>query len=150
MTTMNNWQIRPFSPEDTDQVVHLWQRCGLLVSWNNPWQDIERKVSHSPELFLVAVNDQHELIASIMIGYDGHRANINYLAVSPDLQGQGLGKKLMAVAEQKLIALGCPKINLFVRATNTKVLDFYDRQDFHRETSAALGKRLIEDDPYTV
>ncbi|WP_428243976.1 GNAT family acetyltransferase [Gynuella sp.] len=147
---MSNWQIRPFLPEDTDQVIQLWKRCGLLVSWNNPWTDIERKINHSPELFLVATNEQQQVLASIMIGYDGHRASINYLAVSPELQGQGLGMKLMSIAEQKLIALGCPKINLFVRASNTKVLDFYDHQDFHRETSVAFGKRLIEDDPYTV
>ena len=145
----NDYRIRQFMPTDTDQVVDLWQHCGLLVAWNNPWQDIERKVKHSPELFLVAA-DGDKIIASIMVGYDGHRANINYLAVAPELQGQGLGLKLMQIAEQKLIELGCPKINLFVRATNTKVLDFYDHQDYIRETSVALGKRLIEDDPYQI
>ena len=64
-------------------------------------------------------------MASIMIGYGGHRGSANQLAVNPDLSGAGYGKHLMAAAERLLILQGCPKINLCVRAVNDKVVEFY-------------------------
>jgi hypothetical protein len=31
-------------------------------------------------------------MASIMIGYDGHRESINYLAVDPDIRAQAMAR----------------------------------------------------------
>ena len=38
--------IRPFRREDTEAVVALWRRAGLVVPWNDPYRDIERKLRH--------------------------------------------------------------------------------------------------------
>lgn len=142
--------IRTYQDKDQSQVIALWKECGLLVAWNNPYTDIERKVSHSPDLFFVVENEQNsdEITAVVMVGYDGHRGNINYLAVKPELQGSGLGKSIMAFSEKTLIERGCPKINLFVRATNSKVIQFYKGLGFTVETAVGIGKRLIDDDSY--
>ena len=81
-----------------------------------------------------------------MGGYEGHRGWVNYLAVNPDFQRQGFGRQIMAHLENKLVELGCPKINLQVRMGNTSALIFYDRIGYKEDRVVSLGKRLIKDD----
>lgn len=137
-------QLRPYRPADETAVVGLWKACGLTRPWNDPHKDIARKLTTQPELFRVGEVDG-QLVATAMIGYDGHRGWVYYLAVHPEFQGRGYGRMLMAHAEALLIERGCPKINLLVRKTNEAVLAFYDRLGYGRDAAVSLGKRLIPD-----
>ncbi|MGQ7957408.1 GNAT family acetyltransferase [Pseudomonas sp. SP16.1] len=137
--------IRPFQPADEAAVIDLWQRCELTRPWNDPQQDIRRKLGVQPELFLVGEVDG-QLVASAMAGFDGHRGWVNYLAVCPTQRRRGLGRQLMTAVEQRLEALGCPKLNLQVRDGNQAVLAFYERLGYRIEPLVSLGKRLIADD----
>lgn len=137
--------IRPFQPADQAAVIDLWQRCELTRPWNDPQQDIRRKLGVQPELFLVGERDGR-LVASAMAGFDGHRGWVNYLAVCPTQRRRGLGRQLMTAVEQRLEALGCPKLNLQVRDGNQAVLAFYERLGYRVEPLTSLGKRLIADD----
>ncbi|MGN7223823.1 GNAT family acetyltransferase [Curtobacterium flaccumfaciens] len=151
------YRIRPFRTEDTDAVVALWESCGLVRPWNDPRRDIARKLTVQPELFLVAEPDATDgddtdtdtagagVVAAGMAGFDGHRGWVNYLAVRPDLQGSGLGRTLMAEFERLLTDLGCPKLNLQVRAGNEQVLGFYASLGYTDDRTVSLGKRLIPD-----
>ena len=138
-------EVRPYQPADKTEVVALWQAAGLVVPWNDPYKDIERKLQVQPEGFLVALEDQH-IVGSVMAGYDGHRGWINYLAVDPAFQGKGIGVRLVAEAEVYLRSLGCPKINLQVRASNERVIAFYEAVGFKRDEVLSMGKRLEPDD----
>ncbi len=138
-------QIRVFEKSDDDAVVQLWIECGLVVPWNNPRSDIQRKLKVQPEMFLVACIDER-IIGSVMAGYDGHRGWINYLAVLPEFQGRGIAFKLMNCAEEMLRNMNCPKINLQVRTSNKTVIEFYKRIGFRVDDAVSLGKRLIPDD----
>jgi ribosomal protein S18 acetylase RimI-like enzyme len=138
-------EIRPFRRDDTAAVVALWQACGLTRPWNDPYKDIERKLTEQPELFLVAEREG-QVLGSAMIGFDGHRGWVYYLAVAPGHQRMRLGRRLMERAEQLLIERGCPKINLLVRSTNAGVLAFYEKLGYARDEAVPLGKRLIPDD----
>jgi ribosomal protein S18 acetylase RimI-like enzyme len=137
-------RIRPFHADDEGAVVALWERCGLTRPWNDPRKDIARKLTVQPELFLVGEIDS-EVVASIMAGYEGHRGWVNYLAVSPALRRKGLGKALMQEVEQRLLARGCPKINMQVRSSNADAIAFYRRLGYAPDEAVALGKRLIPD-----
>ncbi len=138
-------EIRVFALQDSEAVVQLWHDCGLYRPWNDPHKDIARKLSVSPELFWVGVDEQGEVMASIMVGYDGHRGWINYLAVHPKHQRQGHARQLMQRAEAELTALGCPKLNLQVRAGNEAVIAFYESLGYGDDQTVSLGKRLIPD-----
>ncbi len=138
--------IRPFEPEDESAVVALWQTCGLTRPWNNPQADIARKRSTQPELFLVGVLGG-VLVATAMVGYDGHRGWVNYLAVAPGARRQALGRSLMQDAERLLLARGCPKLNLQVRCGNADVIAFYQQLGYVQDDVLSLGKRLIHDSP---
>ena len=136
--------IRPFQLADTDAVIELWQDAGLTRPWNDPRRDIDRKLTVQPELFLVTELETR-VIATAMIGFDGHRGWVSYFAVDAAHRGTGLGRELMAEAERLLIELGCPKIMLMVRHDNTTVVDLYEHLGYEQETTLLLGKRLIPD-----
>ncbi len=138
-------EIRPFQISDEELVVQLWIDCGLVVPWNDPHRDIQRKLQVQPEMFLVACVDD-QIIGTVMAGYDGHRGWINYLAVHPQHQRTGLATRMMDEAEALLRAAGCPKINLQVRGSNAGVIEFYKRTGFKVDDVVSLGKRLEADD----
>ncbi|MCX2942819.1 GNAT family acetyltransferase, partial [Rahnella perminowiae] len=119
----------------------------LLRPWNDPELDIERKINHSPEFFLVA-EVGGEVVATLMGGYDGHRGSANYLGVHPDYRGRGIANALVNRLEKKLIARGCPKMNLMVRAENDAVVSMYEKLGYEISDTLLLGKRLIEDQEY--
>ena len=138
--------IRPYTPADETAVIALWQRCELTRPWNDPRKDIERKLTVQPELFVVGER-QGQIVATAMAGFDGHRGWINYLAVSPEVQKKGLGRQLMTHVEQALTAMGCPKLNLQVRAGNAQALAFYQAIGYGQDELVSMGKRLISDQP---
>lgn len=150
--------IRLFHHDDTESVIQLWERCGLLRPWNDPHRDIERKLSINDGLFIVGTTEDMQglnaisggatapvVIGAAMGGYDGHRGWVNYLAVEPTQRQAGLGRQLMADLEAKLLARGCPKLNLQVRSGNSDVLAFYQQLGYSVDEAVSLGKRLIPD-----
>jgi len=92
-------EIRPFEPRDETQVIALWERCGLTRPWNDPRKDIRRKLAVRPDRFLVGI-EGGEVIASLMIGYDGHRGWVYYFGVAPQHRRKGHGRAMMAEAER--------------------------------------------------
>ncbi len=122
-------------------MIQLWHQCGLVVPWNDPYQDIQRKLHVQPELFLVGELDD-QLVATVMAGYDGHRGWINYLAVHPDCRRTGIGRRMMTEAEKRLRAAGCPKVNLQVRTGNTAAGGFYKAIGFKTDAVISFGKAL--------
>lgn len=138
--------IRPYQTSDKAAIIGLWQACGLVRPWNDPHRDIARKLTTQPELFLVGTEDG-QVMASAMVGFDGHRGWVYYLAVDPGFRSLSHGKALMREAERLLIARGCPKINLLVRTGNTEVLEFYRRLGYVQDEAVSLGRRLIPDLP---
>jgi ribosomal protein S18 acetylase RimI-like enzyme len=141
---VDDLDVRPFEEHDRAGVVGLWERCDLVRPWNDPHLDIDRKVQHGDDLLLVATVDAR-VVGTVMVGYDGHRGWINYLAVDPAQQGRRLGARLVGEAERRLRTAGCAKINLQIRRTNTDVRSFYERLGYVDDDVISMGKRLIDD-----
>jgi ribosomal protein S18 acetylase RimI-like enzyme len=98
----------------------------------------------NPELFIIGLVDG-KVAAAAMGGYEGHRGVVNYLGVDPEHQKRGLGRQIMLVLEEKLTAMGCPKLNLMFRTTNAGVEEFYKKLGYQRDDVIEMGKRLIPD-----
>lgn len=133
--------VRPYQIADEEQVIDLWERCGLIVPRNDPRRDIELKLRWQPDLFLVGTAEDR-VVATVMAGYEGHRGWINYLAVSPDMRRRGIGRLMMQEAESCLRKLNCPKINLQVRTSNRAVLAFYESLGYKMDDVVSMGMRL--------
>ena len=144
MTTL---QIRPYRSDDEDAVVGLWVACQLIGPLNNPHRDIARKLRVNPEWFLVGELDG-KVVATCMVGYEGHRGWINYLAVAPEYQRRGIARQIMEEAERLLRQAGCSKINLQVRTANAQVIEFYKSIGFNVDAVVSMGKRLEVDEPF--
>lgn len=138
-------QIRSVRPADTDAVVALWEAAGLTRPWNDPRKDIARKREVQSELFVVAESADGRILGSVMAGYDGHRGWMNYLATHPEARGTGVARALVEHVEHELLNLGCPKLNLQVRADNADVVEFYRHLGYGIDETVSLGKRLIAD-----
>lgn len=121
----------------------LWARCGLTRPWNDPARDIAFARAQ-PNADLLVARDGAAMIASVMVGQDGHRGVVYYLAVDPDRQGRGLGRAAMAAAEAWLAARGVWKLNLLVRADNAAVVDFYRALGYAAEDRVVLSRRLSD------
>jgi len=124
-----------------DAVVDLWRRCDLVVPQNDPVEDIQRKIAFQPELFFVALLNG-KVIGSVMAGYEGHRGWLNYLAVLPEHQRHGYGRRLVEKTVDELKELGCLKVNLQVRKSNISAVKFYENIGFKDDDVVSLGKRL--------
>ena len=134
--------IRPYESKDQTQVVALWNEVFPDdPPWNEPASMIRRKLTVQPELFLVA-HVTGEVAGTVLAGFDGVRGWVHHLAVRASYRRQGLASSLMAAAENGLAALGCPKVNLQVRATNSAVVAFYRSLGYEVEDRTSLGKRL--------
>lgn len=142
--------IRAFEVGDTESVVSLWEECGLTRSWNDPRKDIARKLQVQPELFLVDEEPADDggagIVATVMGGYDGHRGWLYYVAVLPARQGSGVGRRIVARAEELLIDMGCPKVNIQVRSGNGPAAAVWAAFGYSPDGATGLGKRLIPDE----
>jgi ribosomal protein S18 acetylase RimI-like enzyme len=121
-------------------VTALWEACGLTRPWNDPKRDFDLALASEASAVLV-VREGEVLAGSVMVGFDGHRGWVYYLAVSPDHRRKGLGRALMAAAEDWLRARGAPKIQLMVREENDAV-GFYEALGLERQKVVTLGRFL--------
>ncbi len=137
-------QVAEPTDADAEAVVDLWRRCGLTRPWNNAFDDFAL-ARHGAASTVLVGHEDGAVIASIMVGFDGHRGWVYYLAVDPDRQRLGHGRTMMSPAEQWLARLGAPKLHLMLRETNTAALGFYERLGFLREPVITLSKRLARE-----
>ena len=137
-------KIRSYQPQDEAAVIALWHDCGLVRPWNDPRKDIARKLTAQPELFLVGTVDALP-VATAMVGFDGHRGWVYYLAVASSHRQQSYGTLLMREAEHLLMERGCPKLCLMVRSSNAGVIEFYRQLGYTQDEVVSLGRRLIPD-----
>jgi len=118
--------ISEIGDDDVAAVVDLWTRAGLTRPWNDPQADIAFARASAEATILVGRETAGgPIVASVMVGHDGHRGTVYYVSVDPDRQGAGLGRAIMAAAEDWLKARGVWKLNLMVRTDNAAVAEFY-------------------------
>lgn len=133
--------VLELGPSDADAAVALWNLCGLTRPWNDAAADFTRAMS-GPSSAVLGLREDGELVGTAMVGQDGHRGWIYYLAVAPSAQGTGLGRILMAACERWLVERNVPKIQFMVRTDNATVLDFYDHLGYAHQDVVVLGRRL--------
>ena len=133
--------IEPLGESDVESVVTLWQRCGLTRPWNDPHADIAlaRRGAHST---ILVGRRNGGVISSVMVGHDGHRGWLYYLAVDPDAQRQRYGAAMTVAAEDWLRLRGVNKAMLMVRTDNVDVRAFYDALGYGAQERIVFAKWL--------
>lgn len=133
--------FRSVADGEEGAVVALWEAAGLTRPWNDPLRDLAfARTGACSDVLVAAEND--EIVATVMVGHDGHRGCVYYLAIAPERQKQGLGAQAMAAAEAWLKARGVWKLNLLIRGDNAAVQAFYERIGYTVEPNIQMARRL--------
>jgi ribosomal protein S18 acetylase RimI-like enzyme len=133
--------ITPITDADVPAVIALWQRCGLTRPWNDPAGDIAFARRGPNSTILIGRHDG-AIAATALVGHDGHRGWVYYVAVDPQHQKQDFGRAIMAAAEDWLRTTGVEKVMLMVRPDNTSVRAFYDRLGYETQERVIFAKWL--------
>ncbi|HML14657.1 MAG TPA: GNAT family acetyltransferase [Xanthobacteraceae bacterium] len=133
--------IAPVADADVGPVVALWQRCGLTRPWNDPSADIAF-ARRGPNSAILVGRHEDAVVATVMVGHDGHRGWFYYLGVDPPWQGKGFGRAMTHAAEAWLIARGVAKAQLMVRAGNERVRAFYQALGYGEQERVIFAKWL--------
>jgi ribosomal protein S18 acetylase RimI-like enzyme len=141
VTTPQDLAIAPIADDDIASVVALWQRCGLTRPWNDPTGDIAF-ARRGPNSAVLVGRHGGTLVATVMVGHDGHRGWFYYLGVDPALQGKGFGRAMTRAAEAWLTARGIAKAQLIVRAENDRVRAFYEALGYGEQERILFAKWL--------
>lgn len=134
-------KIRSALPEDEAAVVALWRACGLVTSYNDPAADFRFASAGAGSDVLVG-EEADRIMASVMVGHDGHRGWLYYVASDPASRGSGFGTQMVQAAEDWLGTKGIVKAQLLVRETNTQVVTFYERLGFEVAPRTMMSKWL--------
>jgi ribosomal protein S18 acetylase RimI-like enzyme len=138
--------IAPIEDADLSSVIALWQRCGLTRPWNDPATDIAfaRK---GPNSAVLVGRDGQSLVASVLVGHDGHRGWVYYVATDPYTRHKGHGRLIMAAAEDWLRSRGIEKLQLMVRPDNAGVHAFYRSLGYLEQERVIYAKWLDGREP---
>jgi len=138
-------RIKAASKADRDAIIALWGAAGLTRPWNDPVKDFDRAMANANSTILI-LETNDAIIGSIMVGEDGHRGWVYYLAAHRDHQRKGIGRDLMSAAEAWIAARDIPKSQLMVRDDNAAARGFYAALGYEVQPVITLGKRLIDHD----
>jgi ribosomal protein S18 acetylase RimI-like enzyme len=141
---MSSVEFSPVEDAEVAGVIALWEACGLTRPWNDPDKDIAF-ARCGPASDLLVMTDNETVIASVMVGHDGHRGIVYYVATHPDYQRNGLGAAAMRAAENWLTQRGVRKLNLLVRAENEAVRSFYEKLGYEVEPRLCMARKLIRE-----
>ena len=133
--------IGPLAPAEVEAAVALWDEADLLRPWNDPRADIARAL-RAPSATVLAGRFDGALVATIIVGWDGHRGWIYYLAVAAAERRRGFGARMLRAAEAWLAERGAPKLNLLVRAENATVVGFYEAMGYRRGDVLMMQRAL--------
>lgn len=134
-------EIGDLTEAEIEAAVALWEEAGLIRPWNDPRADIRLALAGPTSTVLVS-RAGVRLAATVMVGWDGHRGWIYYLAVARDFRRLGVGTRMVKAAEEWLRARGAPKLQLLVRAENAAVLGFYESLGYRRSDAIMLQRAL--------
>ena len=138
--------IAEIADADLAAVIALWQACGLTRPWNDPAADIALARRGANSTILIS-RDGGAIIATAMVGHDGHRGWVYYVAVDPDRRGKGHGRAIMNAAEEWLRQAGIAKMQLMVRSDNTRVQAFYEAIGYDEQERILYAKWLDGREP---
>jgi ribosomal protein S18 acetylase RimI-like enzyme len=138
--------IAPMGDADIAAVIALWQRCGLTRPWNDPAADIAL-ARKGPNATVLVGRDDSGIVASALVGHDGHRGWVYYVAVDPDFRHKGYGRVIMDAAENWLRARGIEKLQLMVRPDNSQVQAFYQSLGYLEQERIVYAKWLDGREP---
>jgi ribosomal protein S18 acetylase RimI-like enzyme len=87
-------------------------------------------VMQEPGSVILKYVDDGKLLACVNLKKHGDRIYLGMFSVVPDLQGGGIGKKMLQAAEEHAVHEGCTAIYMYVISVRTELIDWYKRKGY--------------------
>jgi RimJ/RimL family protein N-acetyltransferase len=137
-------RISAFHLGDYEQVMALWRAVGFQGWSLLTREQVARKLSRDPDLFLVACV-AGQVIGTVMGSWDGYRGWAHNVAVHPSYQRRGIGRSLMSELENRLWHKGARVLNLHYLNESTWARDFYHSLGFQDASSATTTQKVLKE-----
>ncbi len=137
--------VRRVTAADAGAVLALWQVVVPVDAdpahpQRDPAASIARKLAFGDGLFWLAEREGR-VVGTAMAGWDGHRGWLYSVGVHPEARRAGVGAALVVEAERAVAALGCPKVNLQVFASNGSAQAFWRSVGYAQDDVVPCGTR---------
>jgi len=121
--------IREAVPQDVDALVRLVNVAFVVeqIAIEGDRVDAERVRSFMDRGRFLLLEDAASLLGCVYVEQRSHRGYVGLLAVEPQMQMKGLGRRLMAAAEQYLNEAGCQGVDLRIISARPELLRFYSK-----------------------
>ncbi|QCR19092.1 GNAT family acetyltransferase [Agrococcus sp. SGAir0287] len=133
-------EVRELAAGETEAIVALWEAAGLTRPWNPPHADVALALA-GPSSTILGIDVDDELVATALVGHDGHRGWLYYVAVAQPHRGTGLARAIVTAGERWLAARGIRKVQLMVRDGNPAV-SLYQHLGYELQATSVLGRWL--------
>jgi ribosomal protein S18 acetylase RimI-like enzyme len=125
-------QLRPAVVADIPAVLALWREAAAPTSTDTE-SALRGLIERDPGALIVA-EAGHEVVGSVIAGWDGWRGAVYRLAVAPACRRRGLGADLLRAAEDRLAALGARRLHAIVVAGDPRAVGFWDASDWVKQS----------------
>jgi ribosomal protein S18 acetylase RimI-like enzyme len=106
--------IRTAGADDVNAVLELWPWTRSQAALTpDTEQAVAAAIAHEGSVLLVAEQDHH-IVGSLIVGWDGRRGNMYRLAVVSHLRRQGIARRLADEAHQHLRRVGAQRVTALV------------------------------------
>jgi len=134
-----SWHVQPASQEDRAAVAALWRSTGLGSVDDVEW----RALVAGPCARLFIAREGHSVVGTAVAAFDGWRAYVYHVAVTPARTGEGIAQALMAHAEDELRGQGARRVYVLVDQANTAGYALCCAAGYEPEGDVALVKQLL-------
>ena len=90
--------------------------------------------------------DDNQIIGCVELRKEGDQLYLGMLSVKPDIQGKGIGKKLLAASEEEARKMKCTSVFMTVITARKELIDWYVRHGYsdtgHRKPFAFTDSRF--------
>ena len=136
------WSIRSGGPHDARGLLDLWRAAGAEQTLTDDVSSIVRLCNHDPGALIVA-DSEHEIVGSVIAGFDGWRGHVYRLAVHPRLRRHGLAGALVAEAERRLSSYGARRVNALVVGEEAHAVAFWEAAGYPRDPRISRHVRTL-------
>ncbi|QKG83425.1 GNAT family N-acetyltransferase [Kroppenstedtia pulmonis] len=143
--------LRSFQLSDVHAVTSIWKLTASEQREKETLKVLSKQLACDRDLVLVA-ETEGQVVGAIVGTMEKDAGYFYCLAVHPDYQGQGIGRRLTALLEERLRNKGVRKVEVMVDPGTEKLFPFYDHLGYKKTSTSLLEKNwmfLLQDHPGT-
>jgi len=125
--------LRSATPDDVEGILALWRRAEAEPSATDDRTSLLLLLETDPSALLVAEDDGH-LVGTVIVTFDGWRANLYRLAVAPGRRRHGVARALVEEGERRARNRGARRFSATVLVAETRAVAFWEAAGYRPDS----------------